>query len=89
MKIHVTKELRAICDEIQAENKTDDKWALIESDDMFQSESFEGGYEAGDRAFWFSYYAPDSSEWWFKLTLQDVHRICVGELTEVNAKSPD
>lgn len=83
MIVQVDDELRQICRAILAEGLTENEWAARESDDMFQSRSYAGGFEAIEMAFCFSHYAPDGSEHWFQVTLGEVNRIADGTLTEV------
>ena len=76
MKIAATQELLDICRHVLEEQKTIDEWAEIESDDMFQSEHFCGGFDATERAFCFSLYDDDNGrEYWFQLTLDDVRML--------------
>ena len=72
MKIAVTQELRDILRQILDEGRTPNDWATIESDDMFQSEHFCGGFDATERAFCFSLYHDNGKEYWFQITLEDV-----------------
>lgn len=85
MNVPVTEELLGLLREIVAEQKSNDEWAEIESDDMFQSESFVGGYEADEEAFTFSYYAGDK-EYWFQLTLEEVQSIVAGRPIEIEGE---
>jgi hypothetical protein len=71
-------EFRSLCREIVAENQTEEEWAEMESDDMFQSESYVGGYDADEEAFCFSHYAPDGEEYWFQVTLPEVQEVAAG-----------
>lgn len=89
MEIPVPADLLAICAEIMAEGKTDDEWAEIEAGDWFQTETVTGGYDAGERAFTFSYYAPDAEELWIVLTLAEAAEVARGERTTVEARRPD
>ena len=75
MDIKITDEFIDICEDILSEEKSEDEWALIESDDMFQSDSFCGGYNADEMSFCFSYYATDGKEYWFQLTLDEIEKI--------------
>src|SRR5882724_1766754 len=70
--LNIDEEFRAICREIRSQNLTIIRWRQIESDDMFQSKSYCGGFEACDDAFCFSYYDSTGQEFWFQLTLQEV-----------------
>jgi hypothetical protein len=75
----VDDEFRTMCREIVAEDHSEEEWSEIESDDMFQSESYVGGFEETEQAFTFSHYAPDGQEYWFQLTLGEVRAIAAGE----------
>lgn len=86
MELQVNGELRQICREILAANKTEEEWAEIESDDMFQSGSFVGGFDADERAFCFSYYDAGRDEYWFQLTLDEAREVAAGELQTVSAR---
>lgn len=79
MTIPVPDDLVQVCHAILRENKTDDEWSEIESDDMFQQGSIHGGYEALEQAFCFSYYAPDGDEFWFQLTLPEIKDVASGQ----------
>lgn len=78
MQIPTKKELRSICQSIVAEGLSLDQWAEIESDDMFQSASFCGGFDADEQAFLFSWYANDSKEYWFQLSMEEAVGIATG-----------
>ena len=77
MTIPITEEFRNVCREIVSRNLTIQEWCEIESDDMFQTEHFEGGFEAIEEEFTFSYIS--ENEYWFQLTLEEVSKIAVGE----------
>ena len=49
--VFVTNEFRELCSTIVAEARSDNEWAQIESDDMFQTAHFVGGFDATERAF--------------------------------------
>ena len=89
MEIPVPDDLATICREIAAEGKTDDEWAQIEAGDWFQTETVTGGYDAGERAFTFSFYAPEDEELWIVLTLAEAAEVARGERTVVEARRPD
>lgn len=78
MKIAVTEDLRSIAKEIMSADKTDEEWAEIESDDMFQAPSLTGGFDATERAFCFSLYTEDGLELWFQVTTEELRRIAEG-----------
>ena len=79
MELTIDSEFRSICQEIVAENQTEEEWAEVESDDMFQSENYVGGFDADEEAFCFSYYAPDGQEYWFQFTLDEAKAVTAGE----------
>ena len=77
-QIEVDDHLRLICREIVAADKTAVEWEQIESDDMFSAGPFEGGYDATEQEFLFSYYAPDGTEYWFGFDLEIASTIASG-----------
>jgi hypothetical protein len=89
MKISITDELKTICEDIVNEGKSNKDWAEIESDDMFQTESFCGGYDADEEAFCFSYYNHNKNEYWFQLTLDEVSKVVSGEISSFNCRQAD
>ena len=89
MNIPLTDELLGLLRQIVAEQKSNEEWAEIESDDMFQSDSFTGGYDADEEAFTFSYYADDDEEYWFQLTLDEVESIVAGRRIEIQGDPAD
>jgi len=89
MRIKVDQELIEILKQIDSESRTPDEWAEIESDDMYQSEHYVGGYDADEEAFCFSYYDENRSEHWFQCTLGEVERILLGHLGAIEARPAD
>ena len=85
MKLAVTNELVDLCQQIVAEDKLEEEWALIESDDMYQNRHFCGGFDADEMEFCFSYYLNDQ-EYWFQLPLSQVHSIAERRLAEINCR---
>jgi len=51
MKIEISKELKDICIAIVETDWNETTWSEHESDDWFQSSSYEGGYDADENAF--------------------------------------
>ena len=86
MELHIPQGLVKICFQIVNEHISPEQWAQTESDDMFQSEHFSGGYDADEIAFCFSYYNDTKKEYWFQLTLEEVKAICDGSLHKVNIR---
>ena len=86
MQIVPDEEFLAICREIVAEDHSDEEWAEIESDDMFQTDSYCGGYDAIEEAFTFSYYAPDGEEYWFQLTLAEINALAAGRQISIEGR---
>ncbi len=78
MQIPSNNELRSICQSVVAEGRSLEEWSEVESDDMFQSESFCGGYDADEQAFLFSWYANDKDEYWFQLSIGEAAEIANG-----------
>jgi hypothetical protein len=86
MQIVPDDEFLAICREIAMTDHGEDEWAEIESDDMFQTDSYTGGYDATEEAFTFSYYAPDGEEYWFQLTLAEVKALAAGQQVAIEGR---
>lgn len=89
MNLQIDNEFVTICREIVAEGHGDAEWAEIESDDMFQSKHYVGGYDADEQAFCFSHYALDGEEQWFQLTLVEVQAVAAGERPAIEARPAD
>lgn len=79
--IPVDEQLLIICNHILSENLSIESWREIESDDMFQTEKYRGGFDAVENEFVFSYY--DDQEYWFQLSIQQVTTIVKGKLKTV------
>jgi hypothetical protein len=75
--LEADEELRQICREITSYELSEDDWAARESDDMFQSSHYCGGFDADERAFCFSYYSSDPEQW-FQLSLAEVAALSAG-----------
>ena len=88
MDHQIDDEFRSICQEIVAEDKTEDEWAEIESSDMFQTQKYCGGFEALEEEFCFSAYLTDG-EYWFQISLEQVQRIADGENVVLDLRRPE
>ena len=88
MIIKVEKEFIEICKLIIKEAKSIDEWSLYESDDMFQSEHFCGGFDTTENAFCFSYY-DNNNEYWFQIDLEEVKKITHGQLININIRKAE
>lgn len=86
MNIPITDEFRSICQQIIKENRSIEEWAAIESDDMFQTKSYCGGYDADECAFCFSCYDSHGNEYYFKLAFDETKKVLSYELTEFDAR---
>lgn len=86
MELPVPHDLRSICRQIVAEGKTNDEWSEIEADDWFQTDRVDGGHDALERAFTFSYHPLEGGELWFQLTLDEASRVAAGEMGVVDAR---
>ena len=89
MEIAVPVEFQDICSSIVTQHRSLGEWRAIESDDMFQSEHFCGGFNATEDAFCFSHYSTDGSEFWFQLTLNDVAAVATGQLQNLTIRAAD
>ncbi len=81
MLIPLNEELKNICKQIIEQDKSQGEWAEIESDDLFQTTSFEGGYDATAKEFVFSYFT--HTEYWFQLSLDQVRNIHNGAMQKI------
>lgn len=89
MVITVNKDFLSICKNILEQKLKEEEWAKLESDDMFQEGSFEGGYDADEIAFCFSYYDNNGEEYWFQLTLDEIEKVAYGEMIDFEGRSAD
>ena len=80
MDLVIDDKFKKICKSIIDENKAESEWAEIESGDMFQDDPYNGGYDADEEAFCFSYYHPNGNEYWFQITIKEVNQILGGTL---------
>jgi hypothetical protein len=86
VQIPISNELLTLLRSILEENKSVDEWKAIESDDMFQSENYSGGFDATENAFCFSFYEKNGAEYWFQLSFDDIQRIVESEKGEVDMR---
>lgn len=84
-KFEVDAELLSIFQEIVSEQKSLEEWAEVESDDMFQSKNYLGGFDATEMEFCFSVFI-DDDEFWFQVSLSDVQKCVSGQATLVNLR---
>jgi hypothetical protein len=89
MKIKVEEEFLKICRKILKMQLNLEEWSMCESDDAFQSEHFEGGFDATEKAFCFSYYEPDGKEFWFQLTLEEIDKLLKGKIKVLEARESE
>ena len=88
-ELKVDDEIQRICRQIVAQGLDLHQWAQRESDDMFQTEHYSGGYESSDRAFCFSHYDKAGEERWFGLTLEQVGQVARGEAVHIILRTPE
>ena len=81
-------EFYQICSKIISEQKTLEEWAEIESDDMFQSGIYEGGFDGTGMEFTFSVFI-DGNEYWFQLPLDAIPKTLNKQITEVQLVKAD
>ena len=75
MKIKIDKDLLLIFERIKQKNISVKQWSQIESSDMFQTKYFNGGFDATEEAFCFSYYDINDTEYWFQITLDEIYEV--------------
>ncbi len=85
MKHKVKVDFIEIAKEIQAEGKSEEAWAEIESSDMFQKGDYVGGFDATEMEFTFSVYE-DGKEYWFQLSLSSLHDVASGKLALIEIR---
>ncbi len=88
MTHRIGNEFIEICKAILAENKTEEEWAETESDSMFQTDHYIGGFEAAENEFCFAVWI-DGAEYWFQLPLTDIEKVVTGFITEVEIQNAD
>jgi len=87
MQIPIDDEFLTLCEQILKEGLSLEEWREIESDDMFQSPHYEGGFDATEDAFCFSYFDPEGGgELWFQLTLSEITEAVAGKLRSIEAR---
>jgi hypothetical protein len=72
-------DLRAICREIVAKERSPAAWDRLESDDAFQRGAYVGGYDAAEQGFTFSYRDDAKKEWWLSFALPIAEKIARGD----------
>ena len=77
-----------ISKEIIEENKSLAEWAEIESDDLFQSGNYEGGFDSTEMEFCFSVFI-NEEEYSFQLSLDAIKEINQNLLTEVEIEKAE
>jgi hypothetical protein len=81
-------QLREICQAIAARQLSLAQWEAVESSDEFQTGRIEGGFEAAEGAFTFSYFEVGGGEWWFDLTLERALAVASGESVNLELRKP-
>jgi len=85
MEFRFGEAFRDICRQIVSEDHTLAEWSEIESCDMFQQDDYVGGFEAIEQEFCFSVFREDG-EFWFQVSLDQIHRIAEGSLDTVDIR---
>jgi hypothetical protein len=88
MRIPIDQEFIALCEQILKEGHSLDEWREVESDDMFQSVHYFGGFDANEDAFCFSYH-DSGSEYWFQLTPTQISEVVAGNLKAIDVRSAE
>lgn len=87
MQIKIDDRLREIAQKIVAEGKSNEEWAAIESDDMFQEGQYEGGFDADEGEFCFSFHGgKEAGEVWFQFSLEVAGAIAIGQTPEIEGR---
>jgi hypothetical protein len=85
----IDDEFKGICRQIIQEKKTLEEWFAIESDDMFQTAHYCGGFEGTEEEFCFSYIDGQGKEWWFQCSVDEVERIVDGRLQYLDMREAE
>ena len=88
MKLKVDQELIDICKEIENQNWDKVTWSDHEADDWFQTENYEGGFDADEEAFCFAKFT-ENKEYWFQFTLEESRLVLEGKLKEIESREPE
>ena len=78
----LTLDFIEIAKEVKADSKSEEQWALVESDDMFQNGAYVGGFAGTELAFCFSVYEA-GKECWFQLSLDEMKDVAEGRKSVV------
>ena len=89
MKHIVESELRDICSDIVDRDLSVDEWREAGSTDEFQGDRYQGGYDAEEDAFRFTYFGTDSTELFFQFTLEEAADIAGGGQKAVEAHADE
>ena len=89
MRLNVDDEFLEICKMIVKEGKNENEWNEIESDDMFQTENYSGGFDSIERAFCFSFFEKNNKEFWFQLTLEEIISVVNKEVTSFELREAE
>ena len=73
-------ELRTLCSGIMERRWNEDTWSAHESDDEFQTQHLCGGFDATERAFCFSYYSSEGTEYWFQFSLRQAELLASSKI---------
>jgi len=88
MEIKVDEQLKGILEEIKGFDYSVDQWAEIESDDMFQTQSYCGGFDGDAKSFYFRYFTKAGDQFWFDFRLEDITSLLSGAIPVLNL-APD
>ena len=86
--IEIDEELRSQIREIQRERMSAIEWAEIESDDLFQSEHYRGGFDATEMEFCFSFFR-SHKEYWFQFSLTDIDTLLRSSDAKIEVRPAD
>ncbi|WP_299214666.1 hypothetical protein [uncultured Aquimarina sp.] len=89
MKLKVDPEFKEVCKEIVNRELTIFQCELIESYDMFQTDNYNGGFDATESEFCFSYYDQNKREYWFQVSLSNIEKILTNDIEELEIRVAD
>ena len=88
-RVKVEPELVQICKDIEAKGWTLEQWAEHDSYDMFQTETFCGGFDCCDMLFTFGRYQNGEELYCVQLTLDQVPLVTKGIMRSIEIQRFD
>lgn len=78
MRLEIDDDFRTICKAIVSLYDREGDRSLVWNEDQYQVGKFAGGWVPDKSKFYFSYYAPDGSDYIFSFTLEEARVVANG-----------